>query len=145
VKTSYSFLIAFVVIIAGWGCGGGDTDISKVEGVVTMDGNPLPKATVLFISGQGRPAGAITDENGRYELNYTAGRKGAIPGKNRVQITTAQGPSETADGQPIPGVRETIPLQYNVESILEFTVEEGKVNVANFDLESKGKVSSEEP
>jgi hypothetical protein len=121
-----------------------DSDIGRVEGIVTLDGQPLPKATVVFIQGQGRPAGGITDEEGRYVLNYAEGRKGALPGVNRVRITTAQGPSETPDGQPVPAVPERIPTQFNTESTLEFEVVAGEVNVANFDLVSKGKIARED-
>ncbi len=121
-----------------------DSDIGRVEGTVTLDGQPLPNATVVFVQGQGRPAGGITDEQGHYVLNYAQGRKGAMPGLNRVRITTAQGPSETADGKPLPAVPERIPTQYNTESKLEFEVVAGEVNVANFDLESKGKIARDD-
>ena len=121
-----------------------DSDIGRVEGIVTLDGQPLPKATVVFIQGQGRPAGGITDEQGRYGLNYAEGRKGALPGMNRVRITTAQGPSETPDGEPVPAVPERIPTQFNSESTLQFEVVAGEVNVANFDLVSKGKIARED-
>src|SRR5690606_25361890 len=121
-----------------------DSDIGRVEGTVTLDGQPLPKATVVFVQGQGRPAGGITDEQGRYVLNYAQGRKGALPGLNRVRITTAQGPSETPDGQPVPAVPERIPIQFNAESTLQFEVLAGEVNVANFDLVSKGKIARED-
>ncbi len=107
-----------------------------------MDGQPLPKATVVFIRGQGRPAGGITDDQGRYVLNYAQGRQGAVPGLSRVRITTAQGPSETADGTPVPAVPERIPSQFNAESTLQFEVVAGKRNVADFDLVSKGKIAS---
>jgi len=120
------------------GCGGGgDPNIVRVTGTVTMDGKPLPDATVLFVSGQGRPSGALTDKNGYYELNYTGDQKGARIGPNRVQITTAQGPSETMEGDPIPAVPESVPSKYNSRTELEFTVTEDGENVANFDLASK--------
>lgn len=121
-----------------------DSDIGRVEGTVTLDGEPLPNATVVFVQGQGRPAGGITDEQGHYVLNYAGGRKGALPGLNRVRITTAQGPSETADGTPVPPVPERIPTQFNTESTLEFEVVAGQVNVANFDLVSKGKIARDD-
>ncbi|MCC9606747.1 carboxypeptidase-like regulatory domain-containing protein [Blastopirellula sp. JC732] len=120
------------------GCGQrGDKQIFAVEGTVTLDGKPLSNATVLFIPGQSRPSGAMTDENGYYELNYTDHQKGARIGLNRVQITTAQGPSETADGQPIAAVPETLPIRYHARSELEFTVSGDQANVANFALTSR--------
>jgi hypothetical protein len=132
-----AFLLG-ALLYAG-GCSS-DSDIGRVEGTVTMDGQPLPKATVVFIQGQGRPAGGITDDRGRYVLNYAQGRQGAVPGLSRVRITTAQGPSETADGIPVPAVAERIPSQFNSESTLQFEVVAGELNLANFDLLSKGKI-----
>jgi hypothetical protein len=119
------------------GCDRGP-EIASVEGTVTMDGKPLSNATVVFIPENGRPAGGRTDERGHYSLIFTRGRSGALLGKNSIRITTAAEATEAADGTPIPAQRETIPAKYNSQSTLEFTVEGGKENIANFDLDSKG-------
>jgi len=131
-------MLALAVACAG--CGPGGPEIASVEGTVTMDGKPLPNAAVVFIPENGRPAGATTDSEGHYALNFTAGRQGAIPGTNTVRITTERDPSETEDGTPIPASPETVPMKYNAASELEFTVEAGKNNVANFDLVSGGPI-----
>lgn len=137
-KNAYSFLLAAVVVSLIGGCGsGGDPDVVSVSGTVTMDGQPLPNATVVFISGMGRPSGAITDESGYYELNYTGDQKGARIGNNKVRITTAQGPTETMEGEPVAAVPEIVPKKYNDQSELEFEVTADGENVANFDLKSK--------
>ncbi|MBA2114739.1 carboxypeptidase-like regulatory domain-containing protein [Bremerella alba] len=140
-RISKQWLLSVVLatsLISFVGCrGGGDPGVVRVTGTVTMEGKPLPNATVLFVSGQGRPSGALTDESGRYELNYTGHQKGARIGHNRVQITTAQGPSETMEGEPVPAIPESIPAKYNSRSELEFTVTEDGENVANFELSSK--------
>lgn len=122
------------------GCGPGGPEIASVEGTVTMDGKPLANASIVFSPESGRPAGARTDAQGHYELNFTAGRRGAIPGMNRIRISTSADPSETPDGQPIPAQRETVPARYNSATELEFNVEPNKKNVANFDLTSEGKL-----
>ncbi|PQO31719.1 hypothetical protein [Blastopirellula marina] len=129
-------VLAALSFVVGCG-GGGDPDVVRVSGTVTMDGKPLPKATVLFVSGQGRPSGAITDDEGHYELNYTGDQKGARIGHNRVQITTAQGPTETMEGEPVPPVPEIVPPMYNERSELEYEVKADGNNVADFDLKSK--------
>jgi len=136
------FPLAGILLLAltCWGCGPGGPEIASVEGKITMDGKPLPNAAVVFIPENGRPAGATTDSEGNYVLNFTAGRQGAIPGKNTVRITTLRDPSETEDGKPIPGSPETIPMEYNAASKLEFTVKEGERNIANFDLKSGGRI-----
>lgn len=133
--------MAVIAILAIWctGCGGGP-DIASVEGTVKMDGKPLANASVVFSAQGARPAGAMTDENGHYVLTFTEGRQGAIPGKNRVMISTAADPSETEDGKPIPAKRETVPLIYNANTELVFLVKEGEKNIADFNISSEGEL-----
>ena len=125
-----------VVALVFTGCGSGGPEIAHVSGRVTMDGKPLANATVVFIPENGRPAGARTDADGKYVLNFTEGRRGAIPGKNTIRITTLRDADKDPNGKSIPGSPETIPAKYNAASTLEFAVEPGKRNVANFDLKS---------
>jgi len=48
------------------GCGPKGPELAPVEGVVTLDGQPLEGATVLFhAEGGGRPSTGTTDANGR--------------------------------------------------------------------------------
>ncbi len=122
------------------GCGSGGPDIARVEGVITMDGKPLPKASVVFVPQGGRPSVGETDANGKYQLEFSGGRKGSIPGPSRVEINTFQEKGYEPDGTVIPGVPEMVPAKYNRNTTLEFNVESGKTNIANFDLDSKGKV-----
>jgi len=125
------------------GCDSGP-EIAYVEGTVTMDGQPLANATVVFIPEDGRPAGGRTDASGHYELTFTAGREGAIPGKNSIRISTYTEASEAEDGSPIPGQKETVPAKYNSQSELEFTVAPGTNNIADFALDSKGPLPAED-
>lgn len=121
------------------GCGKSGPEIASVSGRVTMDGKPLANAAVVFIPENGRPAGATTDADGNYVLNFSQGRRGAIPGKNSIRISTQRDPTpgdETRKG--IPGSKETVPAKYNAASELSFDVEPKKRNVANFDLKSGG-------
>lgn len=69
--------------------------LGKVTGVVKLDGKPLPNATVTFIPVQEqggvrenvRAATGVTDDQGKYTLQYTEGVKGTAVGINRVEIT----------------------------------------------------------
>jgi hypothetical protein len=117
------------------GCGSDGPEVASVEGTVTMDGNPLPEASVLFLNQTGRPAAAWTDKNGKYRLAFDEHRSGAIPGASTVRITTAR---DGADGYP--GRKESVPADYNTRTTLKFNVEPNKKNIANFDLKSTGKV-----
>jgi hypothetical protein len=129
--------VSFVVLVVG-GCGARGPEIAYVEGRITMDGKPLADATVVFVPENGRPSGATTDGDGNYVLNFAQGRKGALPGTSTVRIMTMRDAGQDEDGQTIPGRKETIPAQYNVESTLTFDVEPKKRNVANFELQSTG-------
>jgi hypothetical protein len=135
---SLTVLALAVQALVSAGCGPGGPEIASVTGRVTLDGQPLANATVVFIPENGRPAGASTDANGKYELNFTQGRRGAIPGKNTIRVTTQRDPYQDNNGKNVPGSKETIPPQYNTASTLSFTVEPKKKNVADFDLKSGG-------
>ncbi len=106
------------------GCGGASgPELIDVHGTVLLDGKPLPNATVRFVPEvQGaeavRPASGVTDDDGRYELEYSSTRSGALPGKYKVLITTAQAPEEDEEGNPTPAVPETVPDVYNIKSTL---------------------------
>jgi hypothetical protein len=102
-----------------------------------MDGKPLADATVVFVPENGRPSGATTDNDGKYVLNFAQGRKGALLGPSVVRIMTMRDADQDENGQRISGRKESIPEQYNVESILTFEVEPKK-NIANFELQSSG-------
>ncbi len=134
-----TWLLGLLALVLVAGCGG--SDIASVEGTVKLDDKPLPNASVEFVpSAGGRPASALTDSSGKYVLNFSGSREGAIPGPNLVRISTAMGTSSDEQGNNIPGKPETIAAEYNVKSTLEFNVEVGKKNIADFDLKSGGKV-----
>ncbi len=131
--------ISIIGLLALVGCA--KSDIASVEGTITMDGEPVEGASIIFRPPGGRPAGARTDAEGHYQLNYSGGRKGALPGLNRVQISTQADPYEDEAGNPVAASKETIPMEYNTESKLEFTVVQGENNIANFDLQSGGPIA----
>jgi hypothetical protein len=130
--------VSLALLAAMIGCSSSGPEIAYVEGRVTMDGKPLKDATVVFVPDNGRPAGATTDEDGHYVLNFSQGRKGAIPGTSTVRIMTMRDAGMDENGQNVPGSPETVPDRYNANTTLEFTVEPNKKNVANFDLQSTG-------
>src|SRR5262245_12374499 len=70
---------------AALGCGQGKT--VKVEGVVTLDGKPLPAATVTFVpDGNGRAASGRTDQDGIFRLTTFRTDDGAVPGEYKVTV-----------------------------------------------------------
>jgi len=115
--------------VAGCSTSSGDLpDLATVSGTVTLGGQPLSKASVLFESANGHGASGTTDENGRYELYFTGGTKGAEIGTNTVRITTV------LDFPTPPDYQDPIPARYNESSALKVTVEPG-ANIHNFALD----------
>ncbi len=143
-----------LAVIALVGCGGGkaDYEIAPVSGVVTLDGDPLANASVVFIPAVDDAtgdAGALdlptavgtTDKDGRYSLSIpTQGEVNGCPvGKFMVSITRSDGVSdEDTDELPEDDDEfvDEIPARYNEESRLRCTVGPDGTDSANFTLKS---------
>lgn len=114
------------------GCGSSDVPLSTVEGVVLLDGEPLPNAIVEFQpgdrSGKVRPSVGETGPDGKYRLRYSKDQFGAAVGKHKVQITTF---SPTGDGR----FKERVPAAYNTNTTLIREVGRS-ANWLDFDLQS---------
>lgn len=65
------------------GCG--SSGFSSTEGVVTLDGQPLANATVMFQSPNMPMATARTNQDGKYRVE-TGGTKGIKPGEYSVTV-----------------------------------------------------------
>ncbi|MFZ5832236.1 MAG: carboxypeptidase regulatory-like domain-containing protein [Planctomycetota bacterium] len=115
------------------GCGPGGPELADVTGKVTLDGNPLPSARVEFspVDEGLSSSSAITDSSGNYVLGFSRDRKGAMPGKYRVQITTYR--NETDSSGKTVTLPERVPPMYNSQTELEREVVSGK-NEFNFPL-----------
>jgi hypothetical protein len=118
-------------------------ELGQVTGTVTMDGKPIAGVAVVFYPDSGRPARALTDAEGKYDLVYIRDAHGTKLGHNRVEIATnEEEDDESADAQsdedsPTPkSGKPRIPARYNTKSELEADVKPGE-NVFDFELESK--------
>jgi hypothetical protein len=116
------------------GCGGTEhPDVADVRGTVTLDGQPLANASIMFQpTTAGRPSLGTTDDQGNYTLLYLDGVEGAMLGTHKVVIRT-EVPGE--DGEP-PVVREKLLPKYHNRSELTAEVAQGK-NTIDFPLSSK--------
>jgi hypothetical protein len=118
------------VFIAALGCGS-RSDLATVTGQVTLDGQPLANAFVVFApTAQGTSSRGKTDETGHYEMMFSDREKGAWIGENLVRIHTGDvGGGDTA------GPKERVPAVYNKDTTLKVEVKP-KSNVFDFDLKS---------
>jgi hypothetical protein len=122
--------VAVGALVAG--CSSGSTvDVAKVSGTVTLDGQPLEDAEVLFQPASGRPSWGRTKADGSYQLLYTVNRAGAMVGPCSVTISTA---IEGESGRVAP---ERVPKQYFEPGALSAEVKP-RGNVHNFDLTTSG-------
>jgi hypothetical protein len=123
---SLEFRICLVVgacnLVLLLGCGKPEhPEVGRVSGVVTLDGQPLPDATVMFQPTEGRASIATTDSAGKYSLIYLDGVPGALLGSHKVIIRT-EIPGE--DGQP-PIAKEKLPRKYHEQTELTAEVKPG--------------------
>ncbi|GAB6187345.1 hypothetical protein JCM17478_28470 [Thermopirellula anaerolimosa] len=118
---------ALAAIVLGGACNRG-SDKPKtypVTGTVTMNGQPVPGATVTFTPkepaapGQEGPlaASAVTDNEGKYQIGTFAKGDGALPGEYLVSVTKYEGAGPTGGGSgseeeytpPVPGQEAPVP------------------------------------
>ena len=114
------------------GCGG--AKVAKVTGKVTLGGQPLSGAMVIFQPKAGSsPSAGRTDGSGAYSLVFTRKINGAEIGEHDVTISTYQ-EGDPGGEPPVPQVAEQVPLKYRNRGGLTATVKSGS-NVIDFPLE----------
>jgi hypothetical protein len=87
----YSFLIVAAALFAA-GCG--QSNLARVKGRVTCNGQPVPHAVLMFSpmaksasdKESGKAAEAATDDDGRFVATTYKSGDGALIGKHRVSI-----------------------------------------------------------
>jgi hypothetical protein len=136
-------LVPLLAVVLPAGCSGAKTPAtSTVKGTVTYNGAPVDGATVVFApTSTGKPATAVTDSSGHYELSTFGSKDGASPGDYTVTVTktategaesnlTPEQMNELAlQGKPLPGptTKQLLPQKYAqaATSDLHFTVKAG--------------------
>ena len=114
---------AISVLCAGCYARSDRPELAPVAGAITLEGQPLVGATVVFHPDEGKVSRAKTDENGHYEMVYLREIVGAKLGHHKVKITTLS--EETR--------KERLPPKYHQQTELEAVVDEGP-NEFDFDL-----------
>lgn len=134
------YLVVACTALLAASCGG-PSNVSRVSGKVTLAGQPLADATVIFQPAKEGGSSALgkTDSSGAYTLGYAAGVSGAEQGENRVSISTYDAGDSDAE-PPRPAVPEKVPAKYNVKSELKADVKAGTNAPFNWDLEAGGPI-----
>jgi len=126
-------------LITGCGGGGSAPETVPVTGIVTYQGQPVPKLSVAFIPDKGMLATGTTDAEGRFRLTTSNSGDGAMVGSYRVAINFV--PEEIPEMPGFPGSDKQppvspIPAKYGdpATSDLITKVEKGQKNDFTFDL-----------
>ncbi|MDR3109461.1 MAG: carboxypeptidase-like regulatory domain-containing protein [Planctomycetaceae bacterium] len=136
-------LLVCAVVFALSGCQQGKgLKTEFVTGVVTLDGTPLPGATITFSPvSEGEMASGFSDDNGSYKLSSSNGdpEKGALAGEYVVTISKVEvknyeendpkAPKDLLTGRGIrSSQKELIPNKYRSASTspLKVEVKKGK-------------------
>lgn len=127
IKIRISVFIALFALVSG--CSKSPADIAPLHGHVTLDGRPLPNASVSFQAPEKPSTGGYTDRDGNYEAYYRRGVKGAPIGTYRVTI--AEDTAATHGPQ-------RVPARYNEKSDMQREVKPGD-NEFDFDLTTAEK------
>ena len=158
-KQSYCSLFLFgaascALVFAG--CSGGSSlGTEYVEGTVTLDGQSIADATVMFVpvnEGEGASATGMTDENGVYKLTaqnvggeMAEAGSGTLPGEYYVGVikSVSEEPMSEEEAyekgveyvppsaEEVPEIEHIVPVKYNnpKESGITVTVKAGKNDI----------------
>ncbi|MDD3470395.1 MAG: carboxypeptidase-like regulatory domain-containing protein [Thermoguttaceae bacterium] len=115
-------------------------ELAQVSGVITLDGQPLPMAQILFEDNDRTYSYGLTDADGRYTLQLNTVKQGVTPGRKTIRITTSRGgPEFTMLNESFQPSEEMVPVQYNVQSKESVEVLPNQPQVFDFDLKSDGQ------
>lgn len=113
------------------GCGSSGPELGSVSGIVLLDGKPVPSVAVHFQPASGRPAEGITNNEGRFTVNYTFTKQGALVGESEVYIERI--PNGYLEKGMLPAPK--IPSKYQMP-FQTVTINSGK-NELTFELSSQ--------
>src|SRR5262245_45257833 len=116
-------IVCLTAVVAVLGCNQGALQVVPVAGKVTLDGNPLPKASGTFVpmatktrENPGPTSQGLTDAEGRFQVSVDQQTPGAVVGKSRIYISTILSDpvlDERDAGGPRRTVRDRVPKKYN--------------------------------
>ncbi len=133
-------LAAAVTFISA--CGSSKPEGARIHGTVTLDGKPIPQATIVF-----RPTGVAKGRSVQFQVvdgRYEGKQEEGVFGNHRVEIYAQRplGPARPKQDLP-PGMqpgetsRQYLHESYNRRTTLKHDIQPGD-NEANFPLTSRG-------
>lgn len=146
-RARFAVTVFFYVLVSfSFGCNNSPYELAPVSGTVTLDGEPVAQARVIFEPSRtgedaltaGPSSNGLTDEAGRYTLLTTVNEdEGAVIGSHTITISTYLGQSDRSKdtGQVIR--KEVIPARYREAGALTFDVPSNGTDTADFSLKSK--------
>jgi hypothetical protein len=90
-------LLFLAALLCLSGCG--RSDVVPVSGTATRGGKPVANVVLWFTPSEGRPSWALTDADGKFELDYNRENKGAKVAKHRVTVVYEPRPSDPGEEQ----------------------------------------------
>jgi hypothetical protein len=87
IQRACGLALTLALAVSCSGCGGGEQGpkLHAVSGVVTHQGAPLGKLVIKFVPVAGGSfSSATTDDSGKFKLQYSADKAGAVAGENIV-------------------------------------------------------------
>ena len=131
-------LILGSAILCAAGCGGGSNDV-PCQGLVTLNGAPLPDASVSFLPTKATEPGPFTDTtdaDGKFSLGLVGDEGGGIqPGVYSVFITTVKPIPGADESTPPTTEREIVPQAYR-DGSTRIDIPEGGVHDLDLNLDS---------
>ncbi len=102
------------ILTCAAGCGGDDSKFGDVEGIVKLDGQPVPAGKVFFQPAAGRGATGAIQPDGTFTLETEGESSGALIGEHRVAVVAFQSgkggrPDPTAPRTPM---KALVPERY---------------------------------
>ncbi len=93
-----SVVLAVLLLLTASGCGDGGPEIVRVAGKATYQQKPVANLILTFSPTSGRPSIAMTDADGKFDLDFEPNRKGAQTGVHKVTFEwMASDPGEEQD------------------------------------------------
>ena len=130
-----ALVIIAIVFMVMSGCSKGGPAVVETHGTVTLGGQPVAEADVVFVPKHGPLARAKTQSDGSFVLGTFSKSDGAVVGVHSIAIIARRGGAK-AEGDPETKVEWIVPATYAspATSGLTFEVRAGSDNVAAFDL-----------